>query len=117
MRYRRRIVLLSVGIIVLLVSAVWGVETLEKRSTVEVRPVVRTPQYQSDAARAISAYERLMERYMSLTEANLIAAQTDNRELALRLARLETSLVRIEHKIDLLSHALNVSPAAAAPQD
>ena len=94
----------------ILVTAMGGPEVLDAQSRVEVRPTVTTPQYQSDAARAISAYERLMERYMNLTEANLIGMQVENRDMAHRMMQLEATLARIELKIDRLSLALNAAP-------
>ena len=103
---------LIIGLVVLLASAT-GVESGGKRHTYEVRNSITTPQYRSDAARAIDAYERLMDRYMSLTENNLIAAQAEGRDVAYRLTRLESSLERIEQKLDHLTRALQVGPVAA----
>lgn len=103
---------LIIGLVVLLTSAT-GVESGGKRHTYEVRNSITTPQYRSDAARAIDAYERLMDRYMSLTENNLIAAQADGRDVAHRLTRLESSLERIEQKLDHLTQALQLGPVPA----
>jgi hypothetical protein len=100
---------LIIGLVFLLTTAM-GVESGGKRHTFEVRNSITSPQYRSDAARAIDAYERLMERYMSLTETNLVAAQADGRDMAYRLTRLESTLERIEQKLDHLSRTLQGSP-------
>jgi hypothetical protein len=54
------------GVVVWLAS---GIEGAEKRY--EIQPFVGVPEYRTDAARAIDAYERLMDRYMSMTEREL----------------------------------------------
>jgi len=100
---------LIIGLVFLLTTAM-GVESSGKRHTFEVRNSITSPQYRSDAARAIDAYERLMERYMSLTETNLVATQADGRDMAYRLTRLESTLERIEQKLDHLGRTLQVSP-------
>ncbi len=104
---------LIIGLVFLLTSAT-GVESGGRRHTYEVRNSITAPQYRSDAARAIDAYERLMDRYMSLTENNLIAAQAEGRDVAHRLTRLESSLERVEQKLDHLTRALQVGPVPVA---
>jgi len=59
----------------------------------ELRPEIRLPEYRSDAARAIDAYERLMERYMQITERRLIG--------------FDDSLDAVRHKLDLIDGKLN----------
>jgi hypothetical protein len=72
----------------------------------EIRHEIRLPEHRTDAARAIDAYERTMERYMLLSERNLTGMNTDIKlvlakldsinskinELSIRVARIEDAL-------------------------
>ncbi len=79
------------------------------RTFYAIEPEITTPGgYQSDAARAIDAYERLMERYMDLTEGQLLQSGADSRvitdklnSLDSRLAEISARLARIENKLGI----------------
>ena len=69
----------------------------------DVDTIVDVPEYKTDAARAIDAYERLMDRYMDLSEKLISqmggecqAVSTKLDSLDLRLADISTRLTRIE---------------------
>jgi peptidoglycan hydrolase CwlO-like protein len=65
----------------------------------QVRPEITIPEYRTDAARAVDAYERLMDRFMSMTERNLVGIDNDvkrvNRQLTSINSKLSELLVRI----------------------
>lgn len=116
---RTTLLWLAIGILAL-ITMVFGMDSRANRSTYEIRPTVATPQYRSDAARAIDAYERLMDRYMSLIEQNLITLQADKQNTSQRLIELEKTLSRIEQKVDRLNQALEpcsdyTTPSSAPP--
>ena len=80
--------------------------------------VYTTPEYQTDTTRAISAYERLMERYMDMTERSLDAMSKDIAKMTVKLdvmdaklASLDTRLARIEQHLGIVA----ATPAAADP--
>lgn len=97
--------LLAVGIILIVcLIVIWlagSIQGGEKRY--EVRPEITLPEYRTDTARAIDAYERLMERFMSLAERNLTGINTEikgiTKKLVLidcKLSELSAGLARIE---------------------
>jgi hypothetical protein len=79
--------------------------------------VYTTPEYRTDAARAVDAYERLMERFMDMTERNLtnVASNIDRTDdklatIAARLASIDARLGRIEKHLGIQPPALPVPP-------
>ena len=40
----------------------------ESSKVYEIHPEITVPEYKTDATRAIEAYERMMDRYMGMTE-------------------------------------------------
>jgi hypothetical protein len=92
--------------------------------------VYGVPEYRSDAARAIDAYERLMDRYMDLTEHNLLSVSADVRVVVTKLdavqaelAGLSTRLARIEKHLGIQTDpgaastdATQASPPTATPR-
>jgi hypothetical protein len=95
--------------LVLLCTSIGG-----REKTYEIRPQISVPEYRTDAARAIDAYERLMERYMDLTEGNLIRIGTDVQDAVRKLdsidgklTRLSTRIARIEKALGLRRHKSN----------
>ena len=69
------------------------------------------PEYRSDAARAIDAYERLMERYMDLTERNLLAVAADGQTLIARLDGLDAALTKLDGRLARIERHLGIAPA------
>ena len=71
MRNKRTLLAVAAALAVCIIIA-WSATSLQGRETVyEVRPQISVPEYRSDAARAIDAYEHMMERSMDLNERNL----------------------------------------------
>ena len=108
MSSRRHIFAVAVGLAVCL-GLVWHSGLIQARSrTYELRPEIRLPEHRTDAGRAIDAYERLMERYMTLTEKNLSGINVDMKGVGKkldsidgRLAGLSTRMARIEKALGI----------------
>jgi len=62
--------------------------------TYEIEPYI-VPEYRTDAARAIDAYERLMERQMSLTEKNLANLNVELRNITEKLTSIDNKLTEL----------------------
>lgn len=80
--------------------------------------VYSVPVTQTDAARAINAYERLMERQMDLTEQNLMNLAADLKVLAAKFdtlsAKIETvdaRMTQIDQRLDRIEKHLGIVPA------
>ena len=94
-------------------SAIQGGE-----KTYELRPQIVTPEYRTDAGRAIDAYERLMERYMDLTEVNLLRLGTDIRLAVKKLDSIDDKLSGLSARIAGIENALGIEqPKPAVTQD
>jgi hypothetical protein len=94
-------VIIACSVVVWLSKSIQG-----SQKTYEIQPHLTIPEYKTDLARVMDAYERLMERYMDLTEQNQSIVGTDLKyvvttqdsidgrltELSVRIARIETAL-------------------------
>ena len=67
MKQNRNLLAAGAVILVCLVVAALATSIPGKERTYEVEAIT-SPEYKTDAARAIDAYERLMDRYMDLSE-------------------------------------------------
>jgi len=96
-----------------LLSPTGGIQGSQK--TYEVKPYITVPEYRTDAARAIDAYERLMERYMGLTEKNILMVGTDIREMSKKLDSIDGKLTQLSAAIARIEKALGIElvPASA----
>jgi hypothetical protein len=80
-----------------------------RRYEVETQ-VYGVPAYQSDAARAIEAYERLMERYLDLTERNLIGLAADVRVFTDKLDAIDGRLSTLDARLARIEQHLGIAP-------
>jgi hypothetical protein len=104
--------LAAVAILVSCAAFVWfSTSTQGREKTYEIRPEIGVPEYRTDAARAIDAYERLMERYMDLTEGNLIRVSMDVRDVVRKLDAIDGKLTRISARMARIEKALGLSQA------
>ncbi len=93
--------LLAVGVVVVCcITVVWFSTSIQGvPKTYELRPQISIPEYRTDAVRAIDAYERLMERYMDLTERNSIGISADLKEVIKRLNSINDKLTELSARI------------------
>jgi hypothetical protein len=108
MRMNKNLLSVTAGIVscvvlVWLSTSIWGGE-----KTYELHPQVGVPEYRSDAARAIDAYERLMERYMDLTEGNLIRVGADVQSVIRKLDSIDGKLAQLSTRIARIEGALGL---------
>jgi hypothetical protein len=104
--------LLACGAILFWVSNTTG----GREEIYEVRPEVAIPEYRSDAARAIDAYERLMERYLDLTEGNLAGFGTDMQSVLNKLDCIERELTGLSARMGRIEKALGIEQPGAENQ-
>jgi len=77
MKTNRNLLVLAAGLLAR-VAVVWFSTSIQGSEQIyEVRPQITIPEYKTDTTRVIDAYERLMDRYMDLTERNLSRISTD----------------------------------------
>ena len=93
---------------------VWGAAYLQGQDrTYEVRPEIRSPEYRTDAARAIDAYERLMDRYLSLNEKSASSLHGDLKDMNRRLDGIGRQLDSLSTRMAGIERALGIEPVKA----
>ena len=91
--------LLAVIIVLLLCTAAWFCGSVwGGEKTYEIQPYITTPEYQTDTTRAIDAYERMMERYMDITEKNLNNISEEIKQITKKLDSIDGRLKNIYMK-------------------
>lgn len=102
--------LLACGVVL-----VWASTTTSGRGEIyEVRPEVAIPEYRTDAARAIDAYERLMDRYLDLTQDNLAGFSADMHTALDKLDSIERELMRLSARVERIERSLGIVQAPPA---
>jgi hypothetical protein len=97
-------IVLIVGLIVIgFSSSIHGSE-----KTYEIRPRISLPAYQTDTGRAIESYERMMERFMSLTENNLTGINTDVKGIGKSLVLIDYKLTELSTRMARIEKALGI---------
>ena len=93
--------LLAVGaVVVCCITVVWFTTSIQGGPKIyELRPQIAVPEYRTDTVRAIDAYERLMERYMDLTERNSTMIGTDLKEVMKKLDSIDDKLTELSARI------------------
>jgi hypothetical protein len=71
---------------------------------------VNVPEYKTDAARAIDAYERLMERYMDLSEKLISQMGGDCQSVSTKLDSIDTRLTELSTRLNRIEKALGIDP-------
>lgn len=108
MRTKRNLLAVA-AVLAACIVIVWSSTSIQGRETVyEVRPQISIPEYKTDAARAIEAYERLMERYMTLNEKNLTTIDTDLRQMLRKLNSIDAKLTGLTRRIARIERSLAI---------
>ena len=108
MRTNKRLFAIGVGL-VSCVFLVWlSTSIMGGEKTYEVQPQITIPEYRTDAARAMDAYERLMERYMDLTEGNLLRIGSDIQAVVRKLDSINARLTELSARIARIEGALGL---------
>jgi len=107
--------LIFLAVMCVCVLALWLSASLgQGRRQYEVETqVYGVPEYRSDAARAIDAYERLMERYMDLTERNLFSVSADVKVVVTQLDAVHAELAGLSARLARIEKHLGIQPDPA----
>ena len=101
--------LAAVAIVVCCITGIWfSTITQGRPTTYEVRPEISLPEYKTDAIRAIDAYEKLMERYMNLTERNSIRIDLYLKEVIKKLVSINYKLTELSLRIAKIEKTLGI---------
>jgi len=114
--------LLVVGaVVVCCITVVWFSTSIQGNpKTYELRPHISVPEYRTDAVRAIDAYERMMERYMNMTERDSIRISADLKEVIKKLYSIDNKLTDLSARIARIEKTFGIEqtepPAKIKPQ-
>ena len=106
--------LLAVAVIIACCAiAVWFSTSIHgSQNTYELKPQLTIPEHKADIVRVIDAYERLMERYLDLTERNSAMIGEDIRSIAIRLDSIDDGLTDLSSRIARIERALGIKHPA-----
>ena len=108
---------LAVLLVIIICSVlVWLSASIEGgQKTYEIHPNITMPEYKTDLARITDAYERLMERYMDLTERNLSTFGTNLNYAATKLDSIDGQLIDMSARIARIETALGIEQPKSPP--
>jgi len=118
MKRSRTVYRIAGGIVVCMILLGLSTTTGRDRSGYEVEAhVYGVAPAQSDAARAINANERLMERYMDMTERQLFDLAGEIKVLTLKIDSVDAKLTQLDQRLARIEKRLGVAetPARSDP--
>jgi hypothetical protein len=74
----------------------------------KIEPEITLPEYQNDTTRIIGAYERMMDRFMNLTERNFSGINTDVKDIAIKLTVIDNKLTEMSARMARIENALGI---------
>lgn len=108
MRTNRNLLAVAAGLIVCLIVVWFSTSIQGGERTYDIQPQISIPEYRTDAARAIDAYEHLMERYMDLTERNLTSISADLKGVVKKLDSIDAKLTKLCARMTGIEKALAI---------
>ncbi len=108
MRKKRNIIIVWT-IFVCFVVMWWFSASLQgEERTYEIRPAITLPQYKTDTARMIDAYERMMDRFFRLSEKNMTGINTDLKNVVKKLDSIDGKLTEFSTRMTRIEKALGI---------
>jgi hypothetical protein len=96
--------LLVVVVSLAAISFVTSIQAGEKKY--EVRPDISIPFPRTEASHAIDSYERMMERFMDMTDRNLSGVGSDVKSVQKELSLMNIRLLDISMRIEAIEKTL-----------
>jgi len=91
------------------IAGIWLSTSIQAdQKTYELHPQITIPEYKTDTVRIIEAYERLMERYIGLTEGNLNRISADISDVVKKLDSIDAKLTTLSRRITKIEKALGI---------
>ncbi|MCD6394999.1 MAG: hypothetical protein J7M40_16035 [Planctomycetes bacterium] len=103
----RNLIMLSTALACSVVMA-WLCISIRGASSYEIRPRITVPAYRTDTARAIDAYERMLERLIKLTGKNLTDIDTEVKGIARTLHSVDSKLTELTGRMARIEKTLGI---------
>jgi len=102
--------LLAVGIILMvgLIVIAFSSSIQGNSRTYKIKPEITLPEYRTDRGNPIDAYERLMDRFMDLTENNLADINTNIEGIGKSLVLIDYKLTELSTRMARIEKALGI---------
>ena len=97
------VVIIACSVLVWLSASIQG-----SQKTYEIHPNITMPEYKTDLARIMDAYERLMERYMDQTQQNQSIVGADLKYVVTTLDSIDGRLAQFSARIARIETALGI---------
>jgi len=104
------VVIIACSVLVWLSASIEG-----SQKTYEIQPHLTIPEYKTDLARVMDSYERLMERYMDLTQQNQSMVGTDLKYVVTTLDSIDGRLAELSARIARIETALGIEQPKSSP--
>lgn len=116
MKRKERKNLLAVCTILVVCLVAWWASSIQGGvRKFEIKPEISLPQSRTDTARAIDAYESVMNRLMDMTERNLTGINTDVKDIRRMLVTVDLKLTELSKRMSKMEEALGVSTFRTNP--
>jgi len=102
-------IIIACSVLVWLSASIQG-----NQKTYEIQPHLTIPEYKTDLARVMDAYERLMERYMDLTQQNQSMVGADLKYVVTTLDSIDGRLAEFSARIARIETALGIEQPKSA---
>ena len=107
----KNLLTVATGVVVCII-VIWLSKSIQGgEKTYEIEPHITLPGYRADAVHAIDAYERLMDRYMGLTERNLSRIEINQGIVVKRLDSIDRKLAELSAKMSRIERAIGAGAA------
>jgi hypothetical protein len=114
MKKNRYLLVTGAVSVICLIAAAVSTAIPDNSQKYEVDTIVDVSEYKTDAARAIDAYERLMDRYMDLSEKLTSQVGSDRQAVSTKLDLLDSRLADISTRLTRIENALGIDPNSGA---
>ena len=105
-------------LIVCLIAVCFSTSIQGRERSYELKPKITLPEYKTDTARVIDAYERMMDRFINLTERNLTGIDREVRGIARTLDSIDCKLRELSARTARIEKALGIEqPKKPAKKD
>lgn len=94
--------------IVCLIAVCFSTSIQGHEKSYEIKPKITLPEYRTDTARVIDAYERMMDRFIHLTEKNLTDIDTEVQGIARKLDSIDCKLTELSVRTARIEKALGI---------
>ncbi len=110
-KHNKQLLIVGAVLIACLIVIEFSSSIQGREKSYEIKPKITLPEYRTDAARAIDAYERVMNRFINLTERNLTGINTDVKEIAKKLILIDCKLTELSTRMARMEKALGIEQA------